>query len=183
MFMPERFSASPGSTATDSRNWPRPSCTCGPAHNGRVLLERRGRHPADGRTASRCSAFPMFRPIAGMWARSRRCPFADNAILGSQRKRTRGIFLRSAQDPRVCGQDWSSASACAAPASVPSAGKLSGGNLQKLILGREIMRDAAAMVVEQPTRGLDVGAVESVWAELLRERERGQGDPVDLRGA
>jgi simple sugar transport system ATP-binding protein len=54
------------------------------------------------------------------------------------------------------------------------AGKLSGGNLQKLILGREILQDAAAMVVEQPTRGLDVGAVESVWLELLRERERGK---------
>jgi simple sugar transport system ATP-binding protein len=29
------------------------------------------------------------------------------------------------------------------------------------------------MIVEQPTRGLDAGAVESVWQELLRERERG----------
>ncbi len=54
------------------------------------------------------------------------------------------------------------------------AGKLSGGNLQKLILGREILRDTAAIVVEQPTRGLDVGAVESVWLELLRARERGK---------
>ena len=54
------------------------------------------------------------------------------------------------------------------------AGKLSGGNLQKLILGREIMQDAAAMVVEQPTRGLDVGAIESVWSELLQQREKGK---------
>ncbi len=54
------------------------------------------------------------------------------------------------------------------------AGKLSGGNLQKLILGREILEDAAAMVVEQPTRGLDVGAIESIWAELLAQRERGK---------
>ena len=61
-------------------------------------------------------------------------------------------------------------------AATPSAiaGKLSGGNLQKLILGREILQDAPAMVVEQPTRGLDVGAVEAVWSELLRERERGK---------
>jgi general nucleoside transport system ATP-binding protein len=54
------------------------------------------------------------------------------------------------------------------------AGKLSGGNLQKLILGREILQDRAAMVVEQPTRGLDVGAIESVWLELLGERQRGK---------
>jgi len=54
------------------------------------------------------------------------------------------------------------------------AGKLSGGNLQKLILGREIMRDPRVIVVEQPTRGLDVGAVETVWAELLAERDKGK---------
>jgi simple sugar transport system ATP-binding protein len=30
------------------------------------------------------------------------------------------------------------------------------------------------MVVEQPTRGLDVGAIESIWAELLAQRERGK---------
>ena len=54
------------------------------------------------------------------------------------------------------------------------AGKLSGGNLQKLILGREILQDRAAMVVEQPTRGLDVGAVGAVWLELLHERQRGK---------
>lgn len=55
------------------------------------------------------------------------------------------------------------------------AGKLSGGNLQKLILGREIMRDPKLLVVEQPTRGLDVGAIEAIWAELLAAREQGKG--------
>ena len=54
------------------------------------------------------------------------------------------------------------------------AGKLSGGNLQKLILGREMTRGAAALIVEQPTRGLDVGAVESIWKELLLAREEGK---------
>jgi simple sugar transport system ATP-binding protein len=54
------------------------------------------------------------------------------------------------------------------------AGKLSGGNLQKLILGREIMRDPLALVIEQPTRGLDVGAIEGVWAEILAARSQGK---------
>ncbi|MBB5058787.1 simple sugar transport system ATP-binding protein [Granulicella aggregans] len=53
------------------------------------------------------------------------------------------------------------------------ASKLSGGNLQKVILGREIMSAPKVLVVEQPTRGLDVGAIESIWAELLRERAKG----------
>jgi ABC-type uncharacterized transport system ATPase subunit len=54
-----------------------------------------------------------------------------------------------------------------------SAAKLSGGNLQKVILGRELMADPTVLIVEQPTRGLDVGAIEAIWAELLRERAKG----------
>ncbi|MCB1812087.1 MAG: heme ABC transporter ATP-binding protein, partial [Candidatus Competibacteraceae bacterium] len=53
-------------------------------------------------------------------------------------------------------------------------GKLSGGNLQKIILGREIMRDPLALVIEQPTRGLDVGAVEAVWREIIAQRDQGK---------
>jgi general nucleoside transport system ATP-binding protein len=98
---------------------------------------------------------------------------ADNAILGSQRKRTRGLFL---DKRRISEHAEGLMARFAVRAATPSAiaGKLSGGNLQKLILGREILQDAPAMVVEQPTRGLDVGAVEAVWSELLRERERGK---------
>ncbi len=54
------------------------------------------------------------------------------------------------------------------------AGKLSGGNLQKLILGREMTVGAKVLIVEQPTRGLDAGAVESIWRELLRARAEGK---------
>jgi general nucleoside transport system ATP-binding protein len=54
------------------------------------------------------------------------------------------------------------------------AGKLSGGNLQKLILGREMTAGAKVLIVEQPTRGLDAGAVESIWRELLRARAEGK---------
>lgn len=55
-----------------------------------------------------------------------------------------------------------------------AAGKLSGGNLQKLILAREVLRAPKALIVEQPTRGLDVGAVEAVWNGLLEERDKGR---------
>ncbi len=98
---------------------------------------------------------------------------AGNVILGSQRKRTRGLFLDH-RDIREQARQLIARFGVRAPSIGALAGKLSGGNLQKLILGREILQDAAAMVVEQPTRGLDVGAIESVWAELLRERERGK---------
>ncbi|MFO1349620.1 MAG: ABC transporter ATP-binding protein [Gammaproteobacteria bacterium] len=54
-----------------------------------------------------------------------------------------------------------------------AAGKLSGGNLQKVVLGREVMRNPQVLIVEQPTRGLDIGASEYVRGQLLAERARG----------
>jgi ABC-type uncharacterized transport system ATPase subunit len=98
---------------------------------------------------------------------------ADNAILGSQRKHTKGPFLDT-RKIREHAEKLIARFGVRATSIATKAGKLSGGNLQKLILGREILEDAAAMVVEQPTRGLDVGAIESVWAELLGQRERGK---------
>jgi ABC-type uncharacterized transport system ATPase subunit len=52
---------------------------------------------------------------------------------------------------------------------------LSGGNLQKLILAREISSQPALMVAVYPTRGLDVGATEAVRRLLLEERDAGGG--------
>jgi simple sugar transport system ATP-binding protein len=100
---------------------------------------------------------------------------AENAILGSQRSRMRGPFLDRTKI-RAHAQTLVNRFGVRAAGIETAAGKLSGGNLQKVILGREIMRVSevsGAMIVEQPTRGLDVGAIESVWQELLRERERG----------
>jgi simple sugar transport system ATP-binding protein len=50
---------------------------------------------------------------------------------------------------------------------------LSGGNLQRLILAREISSQPQLMIAMQPTRGLDVGAIESVQRLLLSQRQNG----------
>jgi len=55
------------------------------------------------------------------------------------------------------------------------AGDLSGGNLQKLILAREINRDPALLIANQPTRGVDVGAIEFIRETLLEQRKDGTG--------
>ena len=52
---------------------------------------------------------------------------------------------------------------------------LSGGNMQKLILGRELERTPSLIVAHQPTRGLDVGAVTYVHRRLLEARGAGAG--------
>lgn len=51
---------------------------------------------------------------------------------------------------------------------------LSGGNQQKVILAREITNDPDLLIAFQPTRGLDVGAIEYVHRELVRERDKGK---------
>jgi simple sugar transport system ATP-binding protein len=51
---------------------------------------------------------------------------------------------------------------------------LSGGNIQKLIVGRESIQDNKLLIVEDPTRGIDVGAIEFVWAKLLAIAESGK---------
>lgn len=52
-----------------------------------------------------------------------------------------------------------------------ASGELSGGNLQKLLLARELSRRPEALIVHQPTQGLDVGASEDVWKSLLAARD------------
>jgi simple sugar transport system ATP-binding protein len=54
------------------------------------------------------------------------------------------------------------------------AGKLSGGNLQKMVLARELARDPRVIIAVNPTAGLDVGATADIRVRLLAERNRGR---------
>ena len=54
------------------------------------------------------------------------------------------------------------------------AGGLSGGNQQKVVAAREIDRDPSALIAAQPTRGLDVGAIEYLHRRLVAERDEGR---------
>jgi simple sugar transport system ATP-binding protein len=59
------------------------------------------------------------------------------------------------------------------PSRETHAKNLSGGNIQKVVLAREISRNPRAIVAAQPTRGLDIGASEYVREQLLVERRKG----------
>ena len=54
------------------------------------------------------------------------------------------------------------------------AASLSGGNQQKVVVAREVSRDPSVLVAAQPTRGLDVGAIEFVHRRLVQERDEGR---------
>ena len=59
------------------------------------------------------------------------------------------------------------------PSRETHAKNLSGGNIQKVVLAREISRNPRAIIAAQPTRGLDIGATEYVREQLLIERRKG----------
>jgi simple sugar transport system ATP-binding protein len=59
------------------------------------------------------------------------------------------------------------------PSPLTQAGSLSGGNQQKVIVGREFSRPIKLLVAAQPTRGLDVGSIEYIHHRLIEKRDSG----------
>ncbi len=59
------------------------------------------------------------------------------------------------------------------PSSTTSIGSLSGGNIQKVIMARELAAHPKVLIAAQPTRGVDVGAAEQIHAELVAQRSTG----------
>jgi len=55
-----------------------------------------------------------------------------------------------------------------------SVGSLSGGNMQKVVVGREFTADARVLIVSQPTRGVDVGAIEFLHRRIVALRDQGK---------
>jgi simple sugar transport system ATP-binding protein len=60
------------------------------------------------------------------------------------------------------------------PSAQTPAGKLSGGNQQKVVLARELSRKVDLLVVSQPTRGVDVGSIEFIHERLVEQRDAGK---------
>ena len=54
-----------------------------------------------------------------------------------------------------------------------SVGTLSGGNQQKVVIAREIQRDPKLLIAAQPTRGVDIGAIEFIHRSLVQMRDAG----------
>jgi ABC-type uncharacterized transport system ATPase subunit len=99
---------------------------------------------------------------------------AENLILKDHAREpySRGAFMRF----RVIeerSQDLIKSFDVKTPSLQTALGSLSGGNIQKLILAREISRNPLVLIAAQPTRGLDIGATEYVHRRLVGQREAG----------
>ncbi|MCY6380083.1 ABC transporter ATP-binding protein [Hoeflea prorocentri] len=98
---------------------------------------------------------------------------SDNSLLTAHsRGMLRGGFIRR-QMERAFTRDCIKAFDVRTPGIDAEAGALSGGNLQKFILGREIMLAPGVMLVAQPTWGVDVGAATAIRLKLLEMRDQG----------
>jgi general nucleoside transport system ATP-binding protein len=99
---------------------------------------------------------------------------AQNLMLGQQRDPPfrKGLFLDSDQIEKHA-QACVDAFEVATPTLDSKTKFLSGGNLQKLILARELAMQPKVLLANQPTRGLDVGVIEYVWQQLLEKRRDG----------
>ena len=101
------------------------------------------------------------------------CPgldLVDNFLLTTRRNFTRGPWLRSRKARGATG-DLLRTFGVRPPDVNARARNLSGGNLQKMVIGREFFREPRLIVAEQPTQGLDIAAAEEVWGHLLNARE------------
>ncbi len=100
-------------------------------------------------------------------------PIKENLIMGMQRspKYAKGIFMR--RDAIDAHAKELVEEFDVRPADISyTAGGLSGGNQQKVILAREVDRAPNVLLAIQPTRGLDIGATEFVRKKLVEEREK-----------
>lgn len=121
---------------------------------------RIGRVPEDRLAVGMISSMSLAESMALPWID--RAPFSRRGVLD------RGAMRRFAEsqitnfDIRTSGPD-------------ARTGALSGGNLQKALLARELAMDPILLVAAQPTRGIDIGASEFVHQQLLDLRARGGG--------
>ena len=99
---------------------------------------------------------------------------AMNLELRTYRDTSRGPFLRLGR-MRERAADAIRAYGIKAPGPATEAEHLSGGNLQKLVLARELSESVKVLVAASPTRGLDVAAVQMVHSRLLEAADQGAG--------
>jgi general nucleoside transport system ATP-binding protein len=114
--------------------------------------------PGDRHRYGMISAFPIYDNL--VLTSYYRPPFAhgilrdDAAILAAAREKVESFDIRT-------------------PTVTATAGTLSGGNQQKLVVAREFDRPLKLLILDQPTRGLDVGSIEFIHHRILAQRDAG----------
>lgn len=141
---------------------------------GDVLIQGqsiRGRTPGQIRTLG-LAHVPEDRLLTGV---SRPADIKDNLLMGKHRLpdfTLMGLHLRPGPIRRYA-QDIFQRYDIRAPGIDTSVGSLSGGNVQKVVIAREFSFDTPVLVISQPTRGVDIGAMEFIHRHIMEKRDQG----------
>jgi simple sugar transport system ATP-binding protein len=126
----------------------------------RMQALRIGRVPEDRLATGMIAALPLAESMALPWIRG--TPFSRRGILDRRAIREFAETQIVRFDIRTSGPE-------------ARTGTLSGGNLQKALIAREIAREPRLLLAAQPTRGIDVGAAEFIHGQFLDLRAHGGG--------
>ncbi|CAI6082635.1 ABC transporter ATP-binding protein [Cohnella sp. JJ-181] len=107
-----------------------------------------------------------------IWGANKAATVAETGIMGHQNRLGRYGMLRG-RGTKALVSDWVKRYAIKAGSLDNQTQNLSGGNLQKLIVARELAQNTPFLIAAEPTRGVDIGAMETIHEELLRKRAEG----------
>ena len=100
---------------------------------------------------------------------------AENMIIGKERRKefsAAGIHLRRASVNRYAQELFKKFDIRGAGIDT-EVGSLSGGNMQKVVVAREFSLDTPVLIISQPTRGVDIGAIEFIHRQIIEKRNDG----------
>ncbi len=143
-----------------------------PFESGSVTIASRPLAPVPRGRPERLGHVPEDRLRMGL---IRGFPAHENAILGyhDEEAYCKGGFLERPDIVRTT-REWMEAYDVRPDNPALKAAAFSGGNQQKLVLAREMEHDPALLVVGQPTRGVDIGAIEFIHKRLIAMRDAGK---------
>ena len=106
---------------------------------------------------------------------SRTASVTDNLLMGKQRSRAFSGFAfcqRKSSIERYAEETYEKFDIRGAGIDV-AVGSMSGGNMQKVVVAREFSFDSPVLIIAQPTRGVDVGAIEFIHTRIIEKRNAG----------
>lgn len=143
-------------------------------HEGTLDVAGQAHDPAHWLDTAQARALGIAHVPEDRHARGLVLPFAlwESAVLGYQQRYTRRGFMRQRTMREHCAEMMERYDVRPRNPALRSS-KLSGGNQQKLVLAREAMPQPKILLVGQPTRGVDIGAIEFIHGRLRAMRDDG----------
>ncbi|WP_163103382.1 ABC transporter ATP-binding protein [Peribacillus alkalitolerans] len=142
-------------------------------HSGHIViggLDVTNKPVADGRTEG-IAHIPEDRYL---WGAARQATVEENAIMGFYKKSSfnRKTFILKKRFRKLL-EEWITRFEIKTASIFEVSGNLSGGNLQKLIVAREFAQQTPVLIAVEPTRGVDIGAMEYIHEALIEKRNNG----------